>query len=596
MARVWKRLVPGALAAILAAAGCRVDVAQPSRKDKPVATKAGASAKPAQPRKIERLRPPAGEVASLKGVVSIDAGYVVAAGAGNLVGNAGNTIVAAGGLNLIGFDGATLVGPDGATLVGPDGASLIGPDGATLIGNNGNTLVAAGGGNVIADGGLRLVGPDGATLVGADGASLIGPDGATLIGPDGASYALAQDSPGEELSPRSPGTGGSGAATPAADARTPGRVLPAAVMRVGLLDLRTGKPIPVGVDAAGEPVLTVYTDLAGGYELFVPAALRQYVRLVAEAPTSDDRRLAYDIVARPGGEDDPVDEDTAQVGRFLRGVFVSRLEDLMTKTEAQLVAELEPTKPDVAAAPGEPVRPAGDVVFANFVRPTLADFAKLSAAKGFDRMTTPELRARRHAFAQRATDILLADCEFETLSSAFYYNPSYVPPEGETPVMAYREAMKHIRLGVAALIDPAHPEVFGARLQALAPLPGAPPEAYVFRRPSDFNRFLVDRFLTARVANAGIGPNSDKERIAQVEGLLDKLGLLSEPDRLGRMQAAAKSIVYHMFEIFFFRGKTDETKRFAPAGEAVVDYLWGVDTGVPGAAKSRPADVPQGGL
>ncbi len=521
MADVRIRPGLGALVALLVVAGCNVPVTPSTKKDKPPARAATAESplpaasaqrgEPASraPRAASLLQAPAGASARLRGTVSIDASYMVAAGAGNVLSPNGSPIVAAGAGNLIGADGASLVGPDGASLV------------------------AAGAGNIVAAGGLNLIGADGASLVGADGAS----------------FRLAQ-------------------APAAAPAPPLGEVLPAAAMRVGLIDLRDGKPLPVGVDADGKPVYTVYSNLKGQFELFVPAALAGYVRIAAEAPGRADARLRYDTIVRADEDPDDIDEDTARVGRFLRSAFAIRFEQLMSMSQAELQSELE------AERPLDPTKPE---FFHTFAKPMLIFFGELSRRRGFPLMDP----VKRRAIAQTAADRLLAECDFSNVTTADV-QPGYTPKDpNERALDAFRDAMKRIRTDVGPLLAAAGSESFSARLATLSGARRPDGTPYQIVKPADLTAFIVQAYLADQRAGADIGPEADTERMHKVNLMLEALGILAPEDRAGRMSAAGRAVTHHMLYVFKFKDNPDpHAIEYGPVGQGIIDYLWDVETGV----------------
>ncbi len=324
----------------------------------PVASPGPAGPKAPAPPSV--LRRPTGAAVPLTGTVRMDASYLVAAGAGNVLGQGTGQIVAAGGLNLIGADGASLIGADGASLIGADGASLVGADGASIVaaatGNvialgglaagalapadaSGN-LVAAGGLNLIGADGASLVGADGASLVGADGASLVGADGASLVGADGASFRLAQAQP----QPQAP--------TPVA-----GTQLPAAGLRVSVVRLSDHTYLPLGLDAAGQPVHAVYSNAQGAYEVWIPATERGNVAVVASVPGQTDARLNLNLLTEPGqGGALAVDEVSALTARYLRLGLTRRLAVSMKSPE--LAIGLLAFESSFVGTPSDPGKPA----------------------------------------------------------------------------------------------------------------------------------------------------------------------------------------------------------------------------------------------
>lgn len=596
---------PGALVALLVVAGCNVQVVAPPKKDKPAvrATPAGAQAPAksatadtasklgAAPRAAVLLAPPPGENARLQGTVTIDANYLVAAGAGNVISQAGGPLVAAGAGNLVGPDGASLVGPDGATLVAAGGGNVVASEGLNLVGPDGASLIGPDG--------ASLVGPDGASLVGADGGSLVGADGGSLVGADGASFRLAQAfSPAATLSPAvalsparslSPAVAFSLAqapslapAQPAARPPLPalGQLLPAAAMRVGLIDLRDGKPLAVGVDGDGKPVYTVYSNLAGRFELFVPAALKDYVRVVAEAPGKPDARLRYDSIVRADEEPDDVDEDTARVGRFLRAAFAARFEQLMMMTKEELQGELEADRPLNTGRPE---------YFQTLAKPLLLFFGEMSSRRGFPRMDP----VRRRAIAQAAADRVLAACDFTNVTTADL-EPLYHPKDpNERALDAFRDAMKRIRTDVKPLLEAEGSQAFSLRLAKLtATLKPDGTPLYPIAKPADVTTLIVQKYLARRPTGTDIGPEAAAAAMHEVVGLLNALGILSDEDRSGRLSAAGRAVIYHMLYVFNYKDNPDPaTIKYGPVGQGVIDYLWTVETGVAGDL-GRPSPAP----
>ncbi|MFN3429624.1 MAG: hypothetical protein ACK46X_06695 [Candidatus Sericytochromatia bacterium] len=157
-------------------------------------------------------------------------------------------------------------------------------------------VISAGGGNVISAGGGNVISAGGGNVISAGGGNVISAGGGNVISAGGGNYRVL------------------------ADASVPvGTVLPAKGMVVVPVSLVTGKPV-------GE---AVFTDERGHYEVAIPKAMAENVRLVAAVPGKSatdpivtNRRLQYAVVAAPdAGSDVTIDEDTALITRYMRVII-----------------------------------------------------------------------------------------------------------------------------------------------------------------------------------------------------------------------------------------------------------------------------------
>jgi hypothetical protein len=289
----------------------------------------------------------------LAGTVQIDPRFLVATRAAVVFKRGGGSVLAVGGGNLItndgagvtGGDGHPLITNDGAGLVGNDGNSIVGPDGGGLITNDGGGLITNDGGGLITNDGAGFAAPDGNTLIGQDGASLITNDGGGLISNDGG--GLVSTGSGSLVSTGS----GSLGAKPVAfrlvtDEPAPlppdlPPALPAAGMWVGARSLRNGKPVPVGLDPAGKPVYTVFSNAEGKFQLFLDPALVESVRLVAAVPGANEARHFYNLIT-PAGGDATVGEDKALATSFVRFVLSRWLVNLMAGRSDFVFEDISP--------------------------------------------------------------------------------------------------------------------------------------------------------------------------------------------------------------------------------------------------------------
>jgi hypothetical protein len=263
---VRSRLITLALGLTLLAA-CKAAPVAPAKATKPAKPEAiGASATAVTPGAVVKLQAPPGAV-TLSGKVEIDANYLVAQGGGNVISNDGSSLVAQGGGNLV--DGKVEVG---GHIVAQGAGNIVAQGAGNVISHTSSAIVASGGGNVVASG------------------------AGNLAAPTTGSYHLQAD------------------AAPAL-----GTILPAVGLLVWVRDLYTGRPVPIGQDADGQPIYAVYTNAEGKYEIYLDPALQNQVLVVTEVPFSKDPRLTYTLVRQPDEKvSRTTDEDSAAVTRYLR--------------------------------------------------------------------------------------------------------------------------------------------------------------------------------------------------------------------------------------------------------------------------------------
>lgn len=237
---------------------------------------------------VSLLQKPAGAVATLSGTLTLDASYMVASHAGSMLSNNGGSLLAAGG---------GLISDNGAGLVSDAGAGIVGKTKGALVSDNGGAVVALAAGNIVSDHGGGLVSDHGGQLLSDAGAGIIANNGSALTGKT--KYRLMAD------------------AAPAF-----GQTAIAAGMRLQAVDMTTGQALAIGEDAKHQKVYGVYTNLAGAYEIYLPAGGSTNVRLVATVPGHDDPRTRYSAITLPGSASAlSFDEDNAAVTRLLRQVM-----------------------------------------------------------------------------------------------------------------------------------------------------------------------------------------------------------------------------------------------------------------------------------
>ena len=273
-----------------------------------------------------------------------------------------------------------------------DAAKALALGGATIIGTDpaGGPLLATGGGDLISK--IRFSPDDGSSLISkirftpgegslllAMGQAAIAPNGQSLIstsgtaitsGPSGNLVSTTQVVPSYRLQ----------AATPALP---PGTMLPAAGMQLGVESLVTHKLLPIGQDAAGNPVYSVYSNLQGGYELYVASSVGETVQLVA----TSGPQIELDLLDLPATDPSPrvVGDATSVTTQFVRQAFALDLQTII--------------KLDGTAETG---------TFAALAAPLLADFRTRGRL-----LPTSQLPAA----TRRATDRLLADANVLTATT-----------------------------------------------------------------------------------------------------------------------------------------------------------------------------------
>ncbi|MDB5099873.1 MAG: hypothetical protein JWM80_4294 [Cyanobacteria bacterium RYN_339] len=429
------RLRAGCWIWVLALAACRVDAGPPrvAASKAPLAASAvpspHASAKATGPAML--LKPADRAATTLQGAIAVEAGYIVAQGGGNIVAQGGGNILAAG----------KLITNDGGSLITNDGGSLITNDDGSIVAQLGGNIVAQGGGNVAA--GAGLIATDGVTIVAQGGGNIVAQGGGNTVAQGGGNI-VAQGGGNYHL---------------AAAAST--ALLPAAGMAVGAYSITQGQYVPVGVDAKGAPVYTVYSNLQGGYELYVPADAGS-VMVVANVPGARDHRMAFNLI---NGAGDRLDEDTAMVTKLLRQLMFRRFQVYLSQGAAAAPVQLNNDAEKAFVA-----------LTGTFIPDLQAAGAKLSGR--------PQADLER--IAQRAADLVLPDGKVLKDAAA-------------GPMQTITAVVRQVREGAPAyLTDPrlakllleaeAATKEMGVVNHITVPFDFALP---AFRKPADLTDFMV---------------------------------------------------------------------------------------------------------
>ncbi|MDB5101211.1 MAG: repeat containing protein [Cyanobacteria bacterium RYN_339] len=402
-----------------------------SAKPASVRPSEAAPAKPVAPQLLQT----AGDTVALTGDVLLDAAYARAHGAKALTG-------------ALGLDGAQIIGNDGASLA-----------------NAGGQIVAQGGGNVIVP--ATLITNDGGSLITNDGGSLITNDGGSIVAQGGGNYALMQ-----------------------AD----GGTLPAAGMWVSVIDLRTGVALPLGNDAAGNPVRAIYSDAKGHFTVHLPAAVAKNVRVVARAPGQPDPRLHLQVVTPvQGGSALKVDGTNAIATAYLRDVLAIKLLQLVN------------AEPSVVSGYFLKVQASSQGARATTLKNLIE--APLNEVKdAFRKVHAEQLPPQRQLeLSILASDRLLADIDLAALEVDYQ---TYAPKKDTVSGLGGLGAVDTFRIALDVIAAQAGEDASKSGSPSFAAFIGAKPYVraanmlrpacapFTFQQPSDFAAFIVKTYLS----------------------------------------------------------------------------------------------------
>jgi hypothetical protein len=289
--------------------------------------------------------------------------------------------------------------------------------GGAILSNNGSSIAVAIGGAVIANNGSNLISDAGGTLIAGNTGNFIASDagsgGTAASSPGGALLAA-----GGLLSDHGAALTGSGSALTSKTKYTLQQVQerpPTAGMLVSAVSLKTHKYVPVGVDPDGKPVYAIYSNLQGGYELYLPKAEEGNVLVVASAPAvHDDSLVCNAFTPVEAAQQVALDEDTALATAHIRRLFVARLASLLTGNFGDdLLANLG--KRNAFLAP----------ILERLTRVTKGIAAAGHVPQGPGWGDSPQVRD----LAQLMTDAGLAYVDTSTMHTSKLYTPDWNGPD-----------------------------------------------------------------------------------------------------------------------------------------------------------------------
>ncbi|MDB5101668.1 MAG: hypothetical protein JWM80_6089 [Cyanobacteria bacterium RYN_339] len=351
-------------------------------------------------------------------------------------------------------------------------------DAAYIVAQGGGNIVANNGGNVLLTGDARLISDKGSGVISDHGAGLIGNNA-------GSRRVLAA----QEL-------------------------LPAAGMTVQVTSLRTGKPLTLGMDAAGQPVLTTTTDLQGEVKVYIPKEEQGNVLVQAAVPGSADKRLQYGLVTATATTTTAlVDEDTAQVSALLRVAIAGRIGAQLTQDPARALCEVGNTD-----------------VFPPAIKAALQQSVSELHAAALQAGVKPGPAA--DALALAMGDTVLANLDL----GAIMMTPEVYPglPRAEPMFPAMVEVMRHVRDQAARQLAQ-DPNAFAAK-PYIVEGNSCKPGTYVIAKATDLNAFIVQEYLAA--ARNG--------ELPRVRAVIDDVGARRPEgvadDQAVRLSAAASAL------------------------------------------------------
>jgi hypothetical protein len=447
---------------------------------------------------------------ALSGSVTLDPAYVVKVHSGSLIG-AANAVLAAGDTQLI--------SSGGGNVIGHDGGSVITNDDSSLVSNDGSTVIAQGGGNVIVSG--LLIGKDG--VISNDGGSVISNVGGNVVASGGGNVVA---SGGGNVVASGGGnavakTGAYGLlATPGAAA---GTLLPAAGMAIYVRSFRTGKAIPLGVDAHGKPAYAIYTNLKGEYKLFLPPDLTENVDVVAFVPHKSNARLQYEQIARAGNFDAlSVDEDTGVMVKYIREAFSRSVLPIVQGDLAGAKARLRTSTFEA------PIKTAFEGLLASFV----AD----AKASGYDKAPFAVQQKTARVFTELLLSAAKIDEALVDESAIAKQTDLKLPgPKALAPLIDLMKSRREVVTKIFAAKGDGASQFFST-LPSVVAAGKADQTTYTIERPSDFGSFIA----TAVVGNSPTDEGAIESKILAFE---TEAGVDPLPGGLVWFSAALNSIL-----------------------------------------------------
>jgi hypothetical protein len=102
---------------------------------------------------------------------------------------------------------------------------------------------------------------------------------------------------------------------------------------VSVVSLATHKYVPIGRNAQGQPVYSIYSNGKGGYTIYPEAPADENLVVVASAPGTRARAASYSALAAPGAATAAQLDDTTTVGvALLRTAFAGQIRTLAQDT------------------------------------------------------------------------------------------------------------------------------------------------------------------------------------------------------------------------------------------------------------------------
>ncbi|MDB5101660.1 MAG: hypothetical protein JWM80_6081, partial [Cyanobacteria bacterium RYN_339] len=294
--------------------------------------------------------------------------------------------------------------------------------------------------------------------------------------------------------------------------------------------LRTHETLPLGVDDQGQPVYAVYTNLAGGFKVYVPASEQGNVLLTAEVPAAEDDRLRFAVLAPANATAALlVDEDAAVSARYVRQGLIGRLMDMLTRDPAQSLC--------LIGASG-----AFSPALKEILRTTVTDFHTHAVAVGIRETDHDKLAV--WALAERCADTIIAEVDLRSIVLDTQGNVDWgtLPNEGPEPALAaLGDVLGSMRDAAAARLAQ-DPKAFEQAPSLLA-ANGCAPGRYQILKGSDVGAFMVDEYLS----------RTARDVLKDAGNLIVALGVDNAPNgvsRSRRMKATVNSVGQALSQAF----------------------------------------------
>jgi sugar lactone lactonase YvrE len=251
--------------------------------------------------------------------------------------------------------------------------------------------------------------------------------------------------------------------------------------------------LPLGLDGAGKPVYTVYSDATGRFTVHLPAGQAQNVRIVARAPGKADARLALHVIAPTQEAGTRAVDDTHAVATAYLRYLLANFLMMVVETDPKVAADF------ILGRSSQDKSNPATMGFALGVGTTLA-----SLRQTLDQVTEGMARQRKVDLALRATDFVLANLDLETVEcNVSFASPRFkevvAAPENRLAMQAFVKVIDDLTAAAEQVSGGEDLPAYFARQPYLvaANQYRRPDQRYRIEKPADLPRFMVYEYLAA---------------------------------------------------------------------------------------------------